>query len=155
MTGTDAGQWETRHTGNSAPRLYHSGERSSMNASVAHSGNWVAVGVADGADIGVDIQTSGEHRNSQAIAEFLNLEKIAANDTDGFLRNWTLREAIAKSTGGSVLTKHAIESELGVACEQSGRVVRAADFSAMVNVIAADTCFAVVLSSHTEASLCA
>ena len=73
MTAANSDCWEIRHSSGSAPRLYQDGKISELNVSIAHSGNWVAVGLANGSDIGVDIQTHQENERHQAMAELLKL----------------------------------------------------------------------------------
>jgi phosphopantetheinyl transferase len=151
--------WEVRHRSNRGPCLYRAGERSDLSASVAHSGPWVAVGVATGlargSSIGVDIQVQDKRPRRSEIADFLSLNAIADFGPQQFFACWTLREAIAKATNGSVLTPHAVEPELAAACENPGELVRTGSFWAMVDVIQPDVHLAVALNSASEESKCA
>lgn len=155
MTSAKSDDWEIKHLSGSAPLLYQAGIISELNVSVAHSGHWIMVGLASGSDIGVDIQTHKENERHQAMAEFLGLETNAASDAQHFFSCWTLREAITKATGGSLLMPHAIESELAAACDAQGNTVHVGSFTAMVDMMPPDAHLAVVLKQCAEPEQCA
>jgi len=154
-TAVNADDWEIQRNSGSAPGLYSAGERCELNASVAHSGLWVAAGLASGSRIGVDIQVQDERQRYGEMAELMHLDAIAAVDQQHFFSCWTLREAIAKATNGSVLTPHALESGLMAACDRPGQMVYAGPLSAMIDVIHPDVHLAIVLDGDTRMSLCA
>jgi phosphopantetheinyl transferase len=157
MLATENDDWEVRHRSDRGPCLYRAGERSDLSASVAHSGAWVAVAVGLGrrSSIGVDIQVQDERQRRSEIADFISLNSIAENSPQQFFACWTLREAIAKATNGSVLTPHALEPELTAACENPGELVRTGSLWAMVDVIQPDVHLAVALNSGSEELKCA
>jgi phosphopantetheinyl transferase len=155
MLATNTGGWEIRRENGSAPRLFRDGVLSELNVSVAHSRGWVAVGVANGTAIGVDIQAHEEQQRYREMAEFLDLGKSAADDQQHFFSRWALREAIAKATDTSLLTPHAVEADLLTACTRQGRCVNAGRFTAMVDVVEANAHLAVVLNRGCESQLCA
>jgi len=117
------------------------GSSIALQASLAHSGGWIAAAVTGRGVVGVDIESKrklGRHRH---IASFVGMP--AGGDASLFLARWTLREAIAKATGGSVLEAHAVERSLCSACERPGSTVTAGEFTAMVRTLG-DTVLAVV-----------
>lgn len=155
MSADNAEQVTVRHISGSAPGLYRGEEICDLRASVAHSGPWVAVGLASQGSIGVDIQVRDDCRRYREIAEFLDLDPGAMRDKQLFFSSWALREAIAKAADGSVLTSHVLEPKLAAACQKQGRVVNAGGFSAFVDVISPDAHLAVVLNNDSEAHTCA
>lgn len=149
------GEWEIRRSVDSAPQLYHSGQHSGFNISVSHSGRWVAVGIAKGMAIGVDIQQRQVRRRQREIGKMIGLDQAAANSQRRFFSSWALREAIAKATNGSVLEAHPVEASLVAACESTGRTVSAEHFTAMVRLMPPDAHLAVVLNQNKGANSCA
>ena len=154
---TDAGavDWETRRSSDGGPRLYCNGQPSEFNISISHSGQWVAVGIARGTAIGIDIQSHSERRRFREMAKILDFGEDASHSQQRFFSHWTLREAIAKATQGSVLTAHHIEAELASACKAEGQLVNAGEFTAMVDNISPDAHLAVVLNRSIETTQCA
>ena len=118
---------------------------------MAHSGRWIAVALSSKCQIGVDIQAQDARRRFPEIAELLDMDEGARTDRREFFSSWSLREAIAKATGTSVLTPHPIELELTPACRKHGQVVASGPFAAMVDLISPDLYLAVVLNSSNEA----
>lgn len=102
--------WTLNHTASGAPQLFVNGEACAINISLAHSGDRIAVGVARGLAIGIDLEHIRQRPNAQAIAEFVGWSGIVA-DSDEFCARWTLWEAFAKCVSGSLLNKanHRIE----------------------------------------------
>ena len=155
MTADDAEPVTIRHLSGSAPAVYRGDAICELKASVSHSGPWVAVGLASHGSIGVDIQV-GDHRSRfRDIAEFLGLDADARVDEQQFFSSWVLREAIAKATDNSVLTSHAVERQLTIACRVHGRAVAAGSFTAIVDTVSPDTHLAVVLNRNPESPTCA
>ncbi len=126
---------------------------------MAHSAHWIAAGIATNANIGVDIQVHKDKTRSSSITNFLDLPTPNCGgsqlDWRWFFDAWVLRESMAKATGGSLLERHALESELAVACESRGEVVRAAGFEALVDRIEPGVSFAVVVQHHRAVRHCA
>jgi phosphopantetheinyl transferase len=147
------GGWTIQHRTDAAPVLFLDSERSELAASIAHSGSWVAAGLADGADIGVDIQNHHSSTRAQEIARFLNLQNGASGSA--FFDAWVLRESIAKATRGSVLSRHAIEPDLVPACRRHGETVSAGDFQALVERVSPTVSFAVVVDHRQVMKHCA
>jgi len=155
MSADNAGPLTIMHISGGAPRLNRGEEVCDLRASVAHSGPWVAVGLAGQGSIGVDIQVHDDRRRYREIAEFLDLDPDAMRDKRPFFSSWALREAIAKATDESVLTPHILEPKLTAACQKHGRLVNAGNFSAFVDEISPGVHFAVVLHNKSEAPACA
>lgn len=145
------GDWTVRHSPNAAPRLFRGDTQSEFRISAAHSANWVAVGLATDADIGVDVQVHRDLDRAEQMAELLGLRHRELS----FFDTWVLREAIAKATHGSVLTPHAIEAQLVSACEQRGNVIRANDFATIVDLIEPTVSFSVVVHHSRAMQHCA
>jgi phosphopantetheinyl transferase len=153
MTAVKRDDWEIEHRSHRSPRLYHAGKASELNASVAHSGRWIAVALASGSRIGVDIQTQDERSRYREMAELLNMNDGARVDHRHFFSSWSLREAIAKATDSSLLTPHPVEAELTDACRKHGQFVSAGKFVALVDVMPPDAHLAVVLNNSEELSV--
>ena len=149
MSTSNRGPWEVSRISNEAPRLLVSGQPSGLSASVSHSGRWVAAAVASGSAVGIDVETHRTRARRREITNFLRLSEMADNDDARFYACWTLREAIAKATNGSVLEPHASEVLLGAACETPNRAVSAGPLTAIIDKIA-DAHLAVVLHQTTE-----
>jgi phosphopantetheinyl transferase len=152
MTAVKHDDWEIEHRSNRSPLLYNGDKPSELNASVAHSGRWVAVALTSGSRIGVDIQTQDERSRYREMAELLDMDDGASVDQRHFFSCWSLREAIAKATDSSVLTPHPIEPELARACREHGQIVSAGQFVALVDMMPPDAHLAVVLNNNKELS---
>ena len=94
--------WKLYHADSGAPRVTNNNKPSQLNVSMAHSADWLAVGVASEAGIGVDIEYLKPRDNMLAIADFLGW-KVPIRDKRDFYTKWTLWEACAKCIEGSVL----------------------------------------------------
>lgn len=94
----------------------------------SHCQHWIAVAAAGGLDIGVDIELARKRDGWRKIAEFVDL---GATDRSEFWQRWTLREAIAKCVGGSVLVKEDIEADLSAAVASAGEWFIAEDTAAL------------------------
>jgi len=110
-----------------------------LAASRSHSHGWVAVG--RGPQVGVDIEVAKSRERLARIAEFIDL---SATDDATFYAHWTLREAIAKCIGGSVLVCDPIEHDLLDAARHPGRLVRAGAFAAVCGRFDGDIYYALV-----------
>ncbi len=150
MAAVKRDDWEIEHRSNRSPLLYHGDKPSELNASVAHSGCWVAVGLTRESRIGVDIQVQDERSRYREMAKLLEMNDDASVDQRYFFSYWSLREAIAKATDSSLLTPHPVESELAHACREHGRVVSAGKFVALVDAMPPDAHLAVVLNNSEE-----
>ena len=155
MAGNDAEPVTIRHASGSAPAIYRGDRDCSLKASIAHSGPWVAVGLASMGNIGVDIEVEGDRKRFRDIAEFLGLDADALLNEQQFFSSWVLREAIAKATNESVLTANSLEPELAAACREHGRVINAGCLTALVGKLAPRAHLAVVLNSNPEVPTCA
>ena len=147
------GGWTVQHRSDAAPVLFCDSERSELAVSIAHSGDWVAAGLAERTDIGVDIRNHHSSTRAEEIARFLNLRNGA--NGSAFFDAWVLRESIAKATRGSVLSKHTIEPDLEPACRRRGEIVSAGDFQALVERVSPTVSFAVVVSHRRVMKHCA
>jgi len=78
------------------------GVPSALDFNVSHSGDYVLIGVTTGIPCGVDIERSNSRVRERDIARrfFCPREVEWLNRTDrGFLRLWTMKEAIIKAVG--------------------------------------------------------
>lgn len=81
-----------------------------VNFNLSHSGEWVALVVAHGTPVGVDIEAPDPTHPMEAIAQryFGPLERASVLRTTGsariseFYRIWTVREAYLKATGSGL-----------------------------------------------------
>lgn len=155
MAGDDAEPVTIRHVSGSAPAVFRGERVCTLKASMAHSGPWVAVGLATTGNIGVDIEVESDRKRFRGIAEFLGLDADALLGEQQFFSSWVLREAVAKAMNESVLTANSLEPELAAACREHGRVVNAGCLTALVGVLAPHAHLAVVLNSNPEVPTCA
>jgi 4'-phosphopantetheinyl transferase len=78
--------------------------------SMAHSGNWVLIGVAADGRLGVDVEAPREITDMDDLAETVfSAEELAefrsvpaAEKTRAFFRGWTRKEAFVKAIGGGL-----------------------------------------------------
>lgn len=63
--------------------------------SISHSGDWVAVAIADSGRLGLDVQVESGARDWSALAAFAGLQPCP--DAACFYRHWTLAEAWLKA----------------------------------------------------------
>jgi hypothetical protein len=101
-SATKVNDWKLYHADSGAPRVTSNNKPSRLNVSMAHSADWLAVGVAFEAGIGVDIECLRPRDNMLAMADFLGW-KVSVRDNQDFHSKWTLWEAGAKCIEGSVL----------------------------------------------------
>ena len=82
------------------------GTSAPIDLSVAHSGRWLACGVATEGLLGIDLETTRPRPNAPAVAAayFGPAEQrmIAETGDQAFLALWTLREAFGKATGQGI-----------------------------------------------------
>lgn len=101
ISGEDNHRWTICYTQSGAPVLANQDELN-LSIGLSRSGKWLAVAVAEAAQIGVDIESIRPRRNQHKIAQFLKWKSDLV-DTLDFYTKWTLWEATAKCVGGSVL----------------------------------------------------
>ena len=77
------------------------------SVSLSHSGGWVACAITDAGAIGVDIEAHTSGRDFSGIAGAVfgpdEQRQVAAHGASGFYRVWTLKEAMAKASGGGIV----------------------------------------------------
>jgi phosphopantetheinyl transferase len=137
--------WTLNHTASGAPQLLVNGEACPVNISLAHCGDAVAVGVARGLAIGVDLEYMRHRPNMQAISEFVGWSG-STTDSDEFYARWTLWEAFAKCVSGSLLNKTNHRIENLTAHRSVGRMVFAANLAALCDCMGGDVMYSFVLA---------
>jgi 4'-phosphopantetheinyl transferase len=122
-TGGDPGELRIERAPNGKPRLEQPGD-GGRRFSLSYSGGLVAVAVAHGREVGVDVQETRPVRRLQAIADrrFTPVEAAALRRLDGderlalFHRLWVRKEAYLKATGeglgGSLASLDALALDL-------------------------------------------
>ena len=135
------------------PILREYDERSEWNVSVSHCDNWIAVGIAPGAAIGVDIEKIRSRPRMVKISEYLGWSR-SPTDSAEFWARWTLWEAYAKCMGRSVLQKENRGVETFAAHEAIGRVLSNDRQSVLCDSIDGTLVFSVVVSGipHNESA---
>lgn len=118
-----------------------------VSTSRAYSGRWIAVGVAAGASIGVDIELARPRERLRDVATWLDLD---ATDEPEFYAHWTLREALAKSRGGSVLEAQAIEAQMRAAAHQPGELLETDGYAALCDRLAGGIYYSLVLNHQPD-----
>ena len=114
-----------------------------IRISKAHCDQWIAVAAVHGAAIGVDIEVERPRPGSQRIADFI---KLGSTTSGEFWQRWTLREAIAKSVGGSVLIKEDVEADLAAATVRAGSWASAPQAAALCGRLEDGIYYSLVLS---------
>ena len=142
--------WELQHAASGAPYLVRDGKRSELNVSVSNTENWVAVGMSSGASIGVDVETIRPRHRMSAIADFLGWKDKTSNLGE-FLARWTLWEASAKCSGGSVLQQESLDFERLSASNSRGQMINTTCSAGLWDCLDSEIYYAVVLSGqHTR-----
>jgi len=126
---------------------------SPIQVSRSHSGEWIAVGAAAGVAIGVDIERMRPRQNRSRMAQYIGLGPGAADSNRTFFAHWTLREALAKCTGGSVLCSPENEDALRAATRTPGTPVSCAGMAALCGRYGDDIYYALVLHSSALGAL--
>jgi len=98
---------ELASDGDGKPRLMQAPVRADLRFSISHSGPWLAIAVAVGIELGVDIEAvralpraADLARRYFSAAESDYLAKCPpAQQSDEFLACWTVREALVKANG--------------------------------------------------------
>lgn len=76
------------------------------SVSIAHSAGWVACGLAQDGEIGVDLEEHRPERNWTEIAASVfgpqESSRTMQEGISGFYRIWSLREALSKATGAGL-----------------------------------------------------
>jgi hypothetical protein len=85
------------------PRLFIDGSRSTIQVSIAHSRDCLAVALSRHSRIGIDIEAIRPRKNLHEIAEFLGWGGQVDN-LDEFLERWTLWEACVKLERSSIFS---------------------------------------------------
>lgn len=135
-------------------RLTPAGMQPYEHVSKSHCGRWIAVALSRRHAVGVDIEIAKPRPRRAKIAAWLELDD---SNEASFHSHWTLREAIAKCTGGSVLTRDEIETDLRCATREPGVWHPAGQYAALCGKHRSDLYYALVLRNPApiEASHCA
>ena len=86
--------------GNGKPRLPDTG----MYVSVSHSGALMGVALAQGVDVGLDVEGYSDRARPRLAARILADDEERPSDTRQFLRYWTRKESAVKATGDGLST---------------------------------------------------
>ncbi|KAA2285959.1 4'-phosphopantetheinyl transferase family protein [Arenimonas fontis] len=108
--GGHAGDWHWQHPEGEPPRLTRSGWREPLRVSISHSGERIAVAVANG-PVGLDLEYPQRPRDLDGLAAFVftrgERERLAAQPAPerarAFYRYWALKEAEGKRCGKGLL----------------------------------------------------
>lgn len=82
-------------------------ENASVSFNVSHSGNWILIAIAEGREIGVDIEQINPKRPLERLADRFYHEEEKAElkarpSTKTFFEIWTRKEAYLKLEGGGI-----------------------------------------------------
>jgi phosphopantetheinyl transferase len=95
--------WQFGYRSNGAPYIEGNSDITpALQVSISHRADWVAVGIAREAGIGVDIEPAKPRRDTRQMAKFMGWELQGDGESD-FYRRWTLWEAFTKCRGGQLL----------------------------------------------------
>jgi 4'-phosphopantetheinyl transferase len=83
----------------------------SLRFNVSHSGDVALIAIADGADVGVDVEKVEPRTHADGIARrvFTQAERDAIDDDESFFRHWVAKEAFVKATGKGVASVRSFE----------------------------------------------
>lgn len=85
--------------------MFFAGVPAEVNVSLAHSGPWIGVALALGANIGIDVEQMKPRENVAAMAEYMGWADRVL-DTNDFLSRWTLWEACVKLEEASIFSRN-------------------------------------------------
>jgi phosphopantetheinyl transferase len=111
-TGIAGARWRLTRDPNGRPVAQHPDGGIAPEISLSHSGRWAACAVASTGSIGIDIEVPNGRRDANGIASFLSDTERMAVAREGeaaLLDFWTMREALAKASGGTVLNALALD----------------------------------------------
>ena len=123
-------------------RLAPAGTPPYEHVSKSHCGRWIAVALSRRHAVGVDIEIAKPRSRRSKIASWLEIDD---SDEASFHSNWTLREAIAKCTGGSVLSRNEIETDLRRATREPNVWQTAGKYAALCGRHESDLYYALVV----------
>lgn len=107
------GPWRIEADRNGRPLVVGEDGMPGPDLSITHSGPWVMAATAPWGRIGIDVETSRPGRDPQAIAQaFLSEPErtaVAERGEAALLAFWTMREAIAKLSGGGMAEALALD----------------------------------------------
>jgi 4'-phosphopantetheinyl transferase len=94
---------------NGKPRLDH--PPSSLQFNVTHSGTVGLIAIANGADVGIDVEEIKPRAHLDGIAKrvFTERERDAIDGELSFYRHWVAKEAFVKATGKGVASVRSFE----------------------------------------------
>jgi phosphopantetheinyl transferase len=108
-----------------------------------------------GGSIGIDIQRQKNLLRLNSIREYVEFSSNNAGEEQEFFAEWTLREALTKASGSSLLHAHPAEPRLKRACAERGQCIRAGAYVAMVDEVFPGLHLAIVVQKRVETRQCA
>jgi phosphopantetheinyl transferase len=145
-------RWGLSHSQAGAPFLVRDGLRSDLTVSMSHSANWLVVGIAERARIGVDIERARQRANAEKVANFLGWDTQIGRGSD-FYPKWVLWEASAKCIGGSALMPHNPGFERLCHLDTNQRLGASGAWSGTHGRIGGEAFYAVVLHGQSSVPL--
>jgi len=133
---------------NQKPRLQHNPDKFAFN--VAHSGDWVWIGLCQNAEIGVDLESAQREFNVQALAKKL---KMPAENPLAVLSAFSAREAILKCSGQGLRQFQFPDPNIQAQLAMAEGLILAVALGAAVDIstISAETPrFSAIRCSHTS-----
>jgi len=105
--------WQWGADAEGRPCLHNAAGARGPDVSISHSGNWVAAGVAARGRVGIDLEIPRPGRDplrlARAYFSAAEIRWVAAEGEAAFLACWTMREAVAKLTGGGLAAALALD----------------------------------------------
>ena len=99
--GETPSRWSLQERKSLAPKVINGGQE--IQISISHSGDWIAVAVADVA-IGIDIEQRPRQLDASLEALLLNADEMPRSlDNDALLQRWVAKEAWLKAHAGTAL----------------------------------------------------
>ena len=107
FAGRPAGSWRFDTAPGGKPRVTVTG---TPHFNLAYSAGWVACGISDHVDLGIDLEHTARQAPLTLSGTYLTAEEErwlkrlpAPAQSDGFLRLWTLKEAFTKAVGTGLM----------------------------------------------------
>jgi len=145
-------EWKLSHSASGAPCLSSNGKPSQLDVSLTHSADWLAVGVAFEARIGVDVERFRPRGNISAMVDFLGWKKQVHDNRD-FHAKWTLWEACVKCVEGTVLMRENPGFEQLCTPAMRDRVNNSGQWSGLHGCLEEKLFYAIALESPHDADL--
>lgn len=138
--------WEISHADSGAPLLLVNDRPFDASISMSHSGPWIAVVIARGAEVGIDVEVNEVRPRFSAMASYMGWLDVAENP-DQFLLYWTLWESCVKLEQSSIFKTRNRSFEALRPGAGPGRFYQSGCWSGWSETLNGDACMALALKT--------